>query len=96
MIRTYTKSLSTVVDTLDFKSNESYKKYWGPEFRISFNFRTSTRSSFKINYNRTRQYIHLLSNTTSISPTDTWKLADYYLKPQVGDQVAIGILPDVV
>jgi hypothetical protein len=86
----FTKSLSTVVDTIDFKSNESYKKYWGPEFRISFNFRTSTRSSFKINYNRTRQYIHLLSNTTSISPTDTWKLADYYLKPQVGDQVALG------
>lgn len=86
----FTKSLSTVVDTLDFKTNEAYKKYWGPEFRISFNFRTSTRSSFKINYNRTRQYIHLLSNTTSISPTDTWKLADYYLKPQVGDQVALG------
>lgn len=86
----YSRSLSTVTDTLDFESNQSYKKYWGPEFRISLNFRTSTRSSFKINYNRTRQYIHLLSNTTSISPTDTWKLADYYLKPQVGDQVALG------
>jgi len=44
----------------------------------------------KINYNRTRQYLHLLSNTTSISPTDTWKLSDYYLKPQTGDQVAFG------
>jgi hypothetical protein len=32
----------------------------------------------------------MLSNTTSISPTDTWKLSDYYLKPQVGDQVALG------
>jgi outer membrane cobalamin receptor len=31
-----------------------------------------------------------LSNTTSISPTDTWKLSDYYLKPQVGDQYALG------
>jgi hypothetical protein len=86
----YTKSRSTVTDTLYFKSDESYKKYWGPEFRVSLNFRTSDRSSFKINYNRTRQYIHMLSNTTSISPTDTWKLADYYLKPQVGDQVALG------
>jgi hypothetical protein len=32
----------------------------------------------------------MLSNSTSVSPTDTWKLSDYYLKPQVGDQVAVG------
>ncbi|MDO9580276.1 MAG: TonB-dependent receptor, partial [Bacteroidales bacterium] len=30
------------------------------------------------------------SNSASISPTDTWKLSDYYIKPQVGDQVALG------
>jgi hypothetical protein len=86
----YTRSGSTVIDTLNFKSREMYKAYGGPEFRLSLNFRTSTRSSFKVNYNRTRQYLHLLSNTTSISPTDTWKLSDYYLKPQVGDQYALG------
>ncbi len=86
----YTRGISTITDTLNFKTRELYKTYAGPEFRVSLNFRTGTRSSFKINYNRTRQYLHLLSNTTSISPTDTWKLSDYYLKPQVGDQYAIG------
>jgi hypothetical protein len=86
----FSKSRSTVVDTLNFKSQELIKTYAGPEFRASLNFRTGSRSSFKINYNRTRQYLHLLSNTTSISPTDTWKLSDYYLKPQVGDQYALG------
>ncbi len=86
----YSRSLSTITDTLNFRSREIYKTYGGPEFRMSLNFRTGTRSSFKINYNRTRQYLHLLSNTTSISPTDTWKLSDYYLKPQIGDQYAIG------
>ena len=86
----YTRSISTITDTLNFKSHELYKSYAGPEFRVSLNFRTGTRSSFKLNYNRTRQYLHLLSNTTSISPTDTWKLSDYYLKPQIGDQYAIG------
>ena len=86
----YSKSRSTVIDTLNFKSRELIRTYAGPEFRVSLNFRTGTRSSFKINYNRTRQYLHLLSNTTSISPTDTWKLSDYYLKPQVGDQYALG------
>ncbi len=82
------KRNSTITDTTQY--NSIYKSYAGPEFRISLNLKTTPRSSFKLNYNRTRQYIHLLSNTTSISPTDTWKLCDYYLKPQVGDQYAAG------
>jgi hypothetical protein len=86
----YSKSNSTIIDTLNFRSGAIIRSYAGPEARISLNFRLSDKNSFKINYNRTRQYLHLLSNSTSISPTDTWKLCDYYLKPQIGDQVAIG------
>jgi hypothetical protein len=84
------KTKSTIVDTLNFKPGEIISKYAGPEFRVSLNFRISDKNSLKINYNRTRQYLHLLSNSTSISPTDTWKLCDYYLKPQIGDQVGVG------
>jgi hypothetical protein len=86
----FSKSTSTVTDTTNFKSGEIYSKYAGPELRASLNFRISDKNSLKFNYNRTRQYLHLLSNTTSISPTDTWKLCDYYLKPEIGDQFAIG------
>jgi len=86
----FTKSNSTVIDTLTFNSNQLLKTYAGPEFRVSLNFRTTQTSSIKVNYNRTRQYLHMLSNTTSISPTDTWKLSDYYLKPQVGNQYSAG------
>jgi hypothetical protein len=86
----FSKSKSTIVDTLNFKSGGVSSKYAGPEFRVSLNFRISDKNSVKLNYNRTRQYLHLLSNSTSISPTDTWKLCDYYLKPQIGDQVALG------
>lgn len=86
----YPRNLSTVTDTLNYGSGKIYKVYGGPEFRLSFNFRTGPRNSLKLNYNRTRQYLHLLSNTTTISPTDTWKLSDYHLKPQTGDQLAAG------
>ena len=86
----YSKSTSTITDTINFKPGSITSKYMGPEFRVSLNFRITGKNSFKINYNRTRQYLHLLSNSTSISPTDTWKLSDYYLKPQIGDQVALG------
>jgi hypothetical protein len=86
----FSKTNSTIVDTLNFSPLEVSKMYAGPELRISLNFRTSENNSLKINYNRTRQYLHLLSNTTSISPNDTWKLSDYNLRPQVGDQFALG------
>ncbi len=86
----YSKSRSTITDTLNFKKGEASSKYGGPELRVSLNFKLSDKNSIKINYNRTRQYIHLLSNSASISPTDTWKLCDYYIKPQVGDQIALG------
>ena len=86
----YSKSRSTITDTLYFRPGEISSSYAGPEFRASLNFRITDKNSLKINYNRTRQYIHLLTNSTSISPSDTWKLCDYHLKPQVGDQFAIG------
>jgi hypothetical protein len=86
----YSKSTSTITDTLNFRSGAVTSKYAGLEPRVSLNFRLSEKSSFKINYNRTRQYLHLLSNSASISPTDTWKLCDYYLKPEIGDQIAVG------
>jgi hypothetical protein len=86
----YSKSTSTIIDTLNFKAGSVMKNYGGLEPRVSLNFRISDKNSFKINYNRTRQYVHLLSNSTSIAPTDTWKLSDYYLKPEIGDQVAVG------
>lgn len=86
----FSKSRSTVIDTLKFRSGQTTSRYAGPEFRLSFNFKLSDKNSFKVNYNRTRQYLHLLSNSTTIAPTDVWKLSDYYLKPQIGDQVSVG------
>ena len=86
----YPRSMSSVNDTLNFGRSDIYRTYLGPEFRISMNYRMNDNSAFKVNYNRTKQYLHLLSNTTTISPSDTWKLSDYYLRPQTGDQFAAG------
>ncbi len=86
----YPRSISSITDTITFNRLNNYKTYAGPELRLSANFRLNDNSSFKLNYNHTNQYLHLLSNTTSISPSDTWKLSDYYLKPQSCDQFAAG------
>jgi hypothetical protein len=70
------KSYSSILDTLNFRKGNQIRRYGGPEVRFSINFRTSENTSMKLNYNHMRQYLHLLSNTTSISPTDTRKLSD--------------------
>ena len=86
----FSKNKSTITDTIDFAPGDISSRYAGPELRVSLNFRITDRNSIKFNYNRTRQYLHLQSNSASISPTDTWKLCDYYLKPEIGDQYALG------
>ena len=84
------KSPATLVDTTQFSKNEVIQNYHGPEYRFSARYTLDPNSSIKLSYNRMRQYIHVLSNTTAISPTDTWKLSDTNIRPQVGDQVALG------
>jgi hypothetical protein len=84
------RSLGTIVDTVAYGSGQSVATYHGPEFRLSARYVLTGNSSVKLSYNRLRQYVHMLSNTATMAPTDTWKLSDSNIKPQVGDQVALG------
>ena len=80
----------TITDTLYFENNEPIKTYGGLDYRISANFMLNPNLSLKAGYNRLHQYIFMLTNTIALSPTDTWKLADYNIKPMVGDQFSAG------
>ncbi|MBD1398779.1 TonB-dependent receptor [Pontibacter sp. JH31] len=84
------KSVNTITDTLSYGSGERIATYHGPEFRLSARYGFGNNSSVKVSFNRLRQYVHMLSNTATMAPTDTWKLSDNNIKPQVGDQVALG------
>ena len=83
--------VENIADTISANSNEIKKFYNIPEFRISANYILSQYSSLKFSYNKTTQYIHILTNSTAVSPTDTWKLSDEFLPPQIGHQVSAGI-----
>lgn len=72
------------------KEEESNVYYGGLEPRASLNFKFNARSSLKLGYNRMRQYIHLISNTASVTPVDIWKLSDFSIMPTVSDQFTIG------
>jgi hypothetical protein len=79
-----------IIDTIFTNNNNISCTYLNPEWRISANYSAGRFSSVKLSYNKTAQYIHLLSNTMAISPTDTWKLSDRYLLPETGHQISAG------
>ena len=67
------------------------KTYHAPEIRISTRYNLQENLSLKAGFNTMHQYIHKVSNTSIMSPTDIWKLSDYNIKPQKGWQAAAGI-----
>ena len=83
-------SEETVVDTLLYGPNEASQSYGGLEPRVSLNIRLDDQNAVKFSYNRLRQYLNLISNTTAATPTDTWQPANRYLRPQVSDSYNCG------
>jgi hypothetical protein len=81
---------STIQDSITYGSGKVIKTYIVPEIRLTARYTLTDNSSIKFSYNTEAQYIHTLSNTTAISPTDVFKLSDQYIKPQTGDQYSIG------
>ena len=67
------------------------KTYQAPEIRLSALYAIKENVSLKVGFNTMHQYIHKVSNTSIVSPTDTWKLSDPNIKPQNGWQAAAGI-----
>ncbi|HWC52576.1 MAG TPA: TonB-dependent receptor, partial [Chitinophagaceae bacterium] len=82
---------ANIIDTNYYKGGKNIQIYSSPEYRISARFSLSENTSLKAAFNTTSQYIHMISNTTTISPTDIWKLSDANIKPQHGEQVSFGI-----
>ena len=83
-------SVETITDTLQYTANQANFQNGGFEPRALLKIELNDRQSFKIGYNRTRQYLHLITNTTAISPVDYWKLANRYAPPQQADQISLG------
>ncbi len=82
--------LPNLINTTSYKSGETIKSYNGLEPRVSFRYSVSPTSSIKFGYNRIYQYLHLVTNTTAITPIDIWQPSGTYFKPQLADQFSIG------
>lgn len=82
-----------VIDSTRYNAGEIIKGYdgWqGLEPRLSLTYLLNENNSFKLSYNRMRQYIHLISNTTSPTPVDVYRPAGQYIEPATVHQGALG------
>jgi outer membrane receptor protein involved in Fe transport len=84
------RTVATITDTVRYVGNTPSATYGGQEPRVSLKLELTDNQSIKAGYARTRQFIHLISNTTAISPIDYWKLSGRYVAPQVADQFSLG------
>ena len=64
--------------------------YLRPDIRLSANYKLNDNASVKAGFNTLHQFIHKVSNTVIMSPTDIWMLSNAKVKPQSGWQATTG------
>jgi hypothetical protein len=82
--------VADIVDSASYPKGKIFNTYGGFEPRVLMNYVINDSSSVKISYARTRQYIHLLSNTTSTTPFDLWIPSNVNILPEIADQYTLG------
>ena len=94
-VRSYAPNLpinsANVIGERTYADGEVIQSYDGFGPRASFRYSINPKTSIKGGYNKMYQFIHLISNTATIAPTDVWKLSDEFIRPQIVDQYSLGL-----
>jgi len=83
--------LGRVNDSTIYAKGERIKPYWGIEPRLSIRFSIDSLTSLKASYTHNYQYIHQVALSTISLPTDAWIPCNTLVKPQIGNQYALGV-----
>ncbi len=78
------------IDTIYYGKGETVANYFSLEPRMSLKISTGKNSSLKASFMRNKQFIHLASLSASTLPTDLWVSSSDRVKPQIGQQFALG------
>lgn len=73
-----------------YKKSESIETFNNLEPRLGLSYQLNQSSSVKASYTKSSQYLHLLSNTSAVTPLDIWAPSGKYIKPQISNQFAVG------
>ncbi|GEM_PF-14851 len=80
----------SVIDSVRYGAGQVSQQYGGFEPRLGIRYSLSPTSSVKFGYNLMRQYLQVVTNTTTPLPTSRWKTADANIRPQVSQLVSAG------
>ena len=80
----------SVSEVTSFSKGEKIQSYGGFEPRFGMRYSITPNSSLKFGYNLMRQYLQIVSNTTTPIPTSRWKTADTHIKPQISNLFTAG------
>lgn len=80
----------SVISQSDFEKNEKIKSFGGLEPRLGIRYSANESLTFKLGYNLMRQYLQIVSNTTTPIPTSRWKTSDANIAPQVSQLLSLG------
>lgn len=78
------------IDTLRYGKGKIYNHFQSLEPRFMATYRLSESSSIKAGYNRTSQYMHVASNSSTGSIIDLWIGSGPNIKPQLADLYSVG------
>lgn len=92
---TYNPDFS-VIDSAIYKKGDIINNYKSFEPRVSFRYLLPHDHSIKLSYAKTKQFLHLISNSSVGLPTDVWIPADSYIKPQEANQLAVGYFRNII
>jgi hypothetical protein len=79
-----------IIDSIAYGSGEAVKSFYNFMPRFSMKYSLSPTSSLKFSYNRTSQFIHLVSNSTAALPVDFWLVSGPYYAPETSNNFSIG------
>lgn len=80
-----------IVDTLTYRPGQVIQSFVNPEPRIAFRAQLSAKSFVKGGFQRTFQYLQLITNSTAVTPVDIWLPSSSFIKPQFADQFSLGL-----
>ena len=85
------KSALTTLSETEIPENNLFARRFFPSYRLSGRYLVNDVISVKLAALRMYQFVHSLTNNTTASPIDTWRISTNNLAPQASDQLAFGV-----
>ncbi|MBL0304034.1 MAG: TonB-dependent receptor plug domain-containing protein [Cytophagaceae bacterium] len=83
-----------LIDTVYIGSGKIQKSFGGLEPRLGIRYQLTSKKTLKLGYNLMRQYLQVVTNTTTPLPTSRWKTSDLYIKPQISNLLTVGYVQE--